>query len=65
MALRVRRRRGRDAALLMLRPGATEHVRAALLRLSEWVPNTLSLEAAVARLTLMPATVHGLHDRGG
>ena len=32
--------------------------------LSEWVPKTLSLEAAVARLTLMPATVHGLHDRG-
>jgi N-acyl-D-aspartate/D-glutamate deacylase len=32
--------------------------------LSEWVPNTLSLEAAVSRLTMMPATVHGLHDRG-
>ena len=32
--------------------------------LSEWVPKTLSLEAAVSRLTLMPATVHGLHDRG-
>src|SRR5262245_33034578 len=32
--------------------------------LCEWVPKTLSLEAAVSRLTLMPATVHGLHDRG-
>ncbi len=32
--------------------------------LSEWVPTTLSLEAAISRLTLMPATVHGLHDRG-
>jgi hypothetical protein len=32
--------------------------------LSEWVPKTLSLEAAVSRLTMMPATVHGLHDRG-
>lgn len=32
--------------------------------LSEWVPDTLSLEAAIWRLTLAPATVHGLHDRG-
>jgi N-acyl-D-aspartate/D-glutamate deacylase len=32
--------------------------------LSEWVPDTLSLEAAVARLTQMPATVHGITDRG-
>jgi N-acyl-D-aspartate/D-glutamate deacylase len=32
--------------------------------LTEWVPDTLSLEAAVARLTMMPAMVHGLHDRG-
>jgi N-acyl-D-aspartate/D-glutamate deacylase len=28
------------------------------------VPGTLSLEAAISRLTLMPATVHGLRDRG-
>jgi N-acyl-D-aspartate/D-glutamate deacylase len=32
--------------------------------IGEWVPKTLSLEAAIARLTLMPAMVHGLHDRG-
>jgi len=32
--------------------------------LAEWVPDTLSLEAAVHRLTLAPATVHGLADRG-
>ena len=32
--------------------------------ISEWVPKALSLEAAIARLTLMPAMVHGLHDRG-
>jgi len=31
---------------------------------SEWVPDTLSLEAAVAKLTMIPAVVHGLHDRG-
>ena len=32
--------------------------------LTEWVPDPLSLEHAIARLTLMPATVHGLADRG-
>jgi N-acyl-D-aspartate/D-glutamate deacylase len=32
--------------------------------LSEWVPDALSLEQAVWRLTGMPATVHGLVDRG-
>ena len=32
--------------------------------LSEWVPDAISLEAAVHRLTLAPATVHGLADRG-
>jgi N-acyl-D-aspartate/D-glutamate deacylase len=32
--------------------------------LSEWVPDALPLEQAVWRLTGMPATVHGLRDRG-
>jgi len=32
--------------------------------LSEWVPGTLSMEQAIWRLTGMPATVHGLRDRG-
>jgi len=32
--------------------------------LSEWVPGTLSLEHAIWRLAGMPATVHGLRDRG-
>jgi N-acyl-D-aspartate/D-glutamate deacylase len=32
--------------------------------LTEWVPEALSLEAAVSRLTRMPAVVHGLTDRG-
>ncbi len=32
--------------------------------LAEWVPDTLSLEQAVWRLAGMPATVHGLVDRG-
>jgi len=32
--------------------------------LSEWVPRALSLEAAVARLTMFPAMVHGITDRG-
>ena len=32
--------------------------------LSEWVPDTLSLEEAIWRLAGMPATVHGLVDRG-
>jgi N-acyl-D-amino-acid deacylase len=32
--------------------------------LTEWVPDVVSLEAAVARLTGIPATLHGLADRG-
>jgi len=32
--------------------------------LAEWVPDPLTLEAAVSRLTMMPATVHGIADRG-
>ncbi|MFN8643804.1 MAG: amidohydrolase family protein [Candidatus Binatia bacterium] len=32
--------------------------------LSEWVPKALPLEAAVARLTMFPAMIHGLTDRG-
>ncbi len=32
--------------------------------LTEWVPDPLSLEHAVWRNTLMPATVHGIEDRG-
>jgi N-acyl-D-aspartate/D-glutamate deacylase len=32
--------------------------------LTEWVPDVLSFEAAVARLTAIPAAVHGLGDRG-
>src|SRR4030095_2799984 len=32
--------------------------------LSEWVPDPLSLEQAIWRLTGRPATVHGLRDRG-
>jgi N-acyl-D-aspartate/D-glutamate deacylase len=32
--------------------------------LSEWVPDPLTLEHAIWRLTGMPATVHGLRDRG-
>jgi N-acyl-D-aspartate/D-glutamate deacylase len=32
--------------------------------LAEWVPETLSLEQAIWRLAGMPATVHGLVDRG-
>ena len=32
--------------------------------LTDWVPDPLTLEQAIARLTLMPATVHGLADRG-
>ena len=32
--------------------------------LAEWVPEVLSLEQAIWRLSGMPATVHGLVDRG-
>ena len=32
--------------------------------LSEWVPKALTLEQAIWRLAGMPATVHGLKDRG-
>jgi N-acyl-D-aspartate/D-glutamate deacylase len=32
--------------------------------LSEWVPKTVTLEHAIWRLAGMPATVHGLKDRG-
>ena len=32
--------------------------------LTEWVPDPLSLEDAVRRLTAIPAAVHGLRDRG-
>jgi N-acyl-D-aspartate/D-glutamate deacylase len=32
--------------------------------LTEWVPNVLSFEEAVSRLTSVPAAVHGLADRG-
>jgi N-acyl-D-aspartate/D-glutamate deacylase len=32
--------------------------------LTEWVPDVLSLEAAVARLTSVPAAAYGLTDRG-
>lgn len=32
--------------------------------LSEWAPSVLTLEAAVARITSMPARVHGIVDRG-
>ena len=32
--------------------------------LTEWVPDVLTLEAAVARLTSIPAAAHGLTDRG-
>jgi N-acyl-D-aspartate/D-glutamate deacylase len=32
--------------------------------LAEWVPDALTLEQAIWRLTGMPATVHGLVDRG-
>jgi N-acyl-D-aspartate/D-glutamate deacylase len=32
--------------------------------LTEWVPETISLEAAIQRLTLFPAMLHGLRDRG-
>jgi len=32
--------------------------------LTEWAPDVLSFEAAVSRLTMVPAAVHGLADRG-
>ena len=32
--------------------------------LSEWVPDVLTLEEAVRKLTAVPAAVHGLADRG-
>ena len=32
--------------------------------LTEWVPDVLTFEEAVSRLTLVPAQVHGLADRG-
>jgi N-acyl-D-aspartate/D-glutamate deacylase len=32
--------------------------------LTEWTPNVLSFEQAVSKLTLIPAQVHGLGDRG-
>ncbi len=32
--------------------------------LTDWVPDTLTLEQAIWRLAGMPATVHGLRDRG-
>ena len=32
--------------------------------LTEWVPDVLTLESAVARLTSIPARAHGLADRG-
>ena len=32
--------------------------------LSEWTPDPLTLEQAIAKLTMVPAVVHGLHDRG-
>jgi N-acyl-D-aspartate/D-glutamate deacylase len=32
--------------------------------LTEWVPDVLGLEQAVARLTSIPASIHGLRDRG-
>jgi len=32
--------------------------------LSEWSPDPLTLEAAISKLTMVPAVVHGLTDRG-
>ena len=32
--------------------------------LAEWVPDTLTLEQAVSKLTMIPAVVHGLQGRG-